>query len=104
VVLKQVEMGMPVSNVMRQQDVAERTFSRRNELYTELQPDQARAPKPPQEGRSTSRCASTSAKPRSNEVQFIWFMTSQPSWTRAVLQRKPCTFPVRGGSFPGQAP
>jgi putative transposase len=41
-VLKQVEMGMPIADVIRQLGISEQTFYRWKKLYTGLQPDQAR--------------------------------------------------------------
>ena len=40
-VLKQVERGMPVADVMRQLGISEQTFYRWKKLYAGLQPDQA---------------------------------------------------------------
>jgi putative transposase len=40
--LKQVEMGMPIADVIRQLGISEQTFYRWKKLYTGLQPDQAR--------------------------------------------------------------
>ena len=48
-VLKQVEMGMPVADVMRQLGISEQTFYRWKKLYAGLQPDQARELKQLQE-------------------------------------------------------
>ena len=48
-VLKQVEMGMPVADVMRQLGISEQTFYRWKKLYSGLQPDQARELKQLQE-------------------------------------------------------
>lgn len=48
-VLKQVEMGMPVADVMRQLGIPEQTFYRWKKLYARLQPDQARELKQLQE-------------------------------------------------------
>ena len=42
VVLKQVERGMPVADVIRQLGISEQTFYRWKKLYSGLQPDQAR--------------------------------------------------------------
>lgn len=41
-VLKQVEMGMPVGDLIRQLGISEQTFYRWKKLYGGLQPDQAR--------------------------------------------------------------
>ena len=41
-VLKQVEMGLPIADVIRQLGISEQTFYRWKKLYTGLQPDQAR--------------------------------------------------------------
>ena len=41
-VLKQVERGMPVADVIRQLGISEQTFYRWKKLYSGLQPDQAR--------------------------------------------------------------
>lgn len=46
---KQVEMGMPVSDVMRQLAISEQTFYRWKKLYAGLQPDRARELKQLQE-------------------------------------------------------
>lgn len=40
--LKQVELGMPVSDLIRQLGISEQTFYRWKKLYSGLQPDQAR--------------------------------------------------------------
>jgi putative transposase len=48
-VLKQVEMGLPVADVMRQLGISEQTFYRWKKLYSGLQPDQARELKQLQE-------------------------------------------------------
>ena len=41
-VLKQIELGMPVADVIRQLGISEQTFYRWKKLYSGLQPDQAR--------------------------------------------------------------
>ena len=41
-VLRQVERGMPVADVLRQLGISEQTFYRWKKLYSGLQPDQAR--------------------------------------------------------------
>ena len=48
-VLKQVEIGIPVADVMRQLGISEQTFYRWKKLYAGLQPDQARELKQLQE-------------------------------------------------------
>lgn len=48
-VLKQVELGMPVADVMRQLGISQQTFYRWKKLYSGLQPDQARELKQLQE-------------------------------------------------------
>ena len=48
-VLKQVETGMPVADVMRQLGISEQTVYRWKKLYSGLQPDQARELKQLQE-------------------------------------------------------
>jgi putative transposase len=41
-VLKQVELGMPVADVIRQTGICEQTFYRWKKQYAGLEPDQAR--------------------------------------------------------------
>lgn len=48
-VLKQVELGMAVSDVIRQLGISEQTFYRWKKLYSGLQPDRARELKQLQE-------------------------------------------------------
>ncbi len=48
-VLKQVELGMPVADAIRQLGISEQTFYRWKKLYGGLQPDQARELKQLQE-------------------------------------------------------
>ena len=48
-VLRQVEMGMPIADVVRQLGISEQTFYRWKKAYGGLQPDQARELKQLQE-------------------------------------------------------
>lgn len=49
VALRQVEMGMPVADLLRQLGISEQTFYRWKKAYGGLQPDQARELKQLQE-------------------------------------------------------
>jgi putative transposase len=48
-VLKQVELGLPLADVIRQLGISEQTFYRWKKLYGGLQSDQVREPKQLQE-------------------------------------------------------